>query len=131
MVEVVKYAATGRRKSSIARVCITPGSGKITVNKREFENYFPRETDRIVIVEPLIVSNTQDKFDINVKVTGGGSTGQAGAFRLGLSRALVLCDSELKTSLKKATLMTRDSRMKERKKPGQKGARRKFQWVKR
>ena len=131
MVEVVKYAATGRRKSSIARVCITPGSGKITVNKRGFENYFPRETDRIVIVEPLIVSNTQDKFDINVKVTGGGSTGQAGAFRLGLSRALVLCDSELKTSLKKATLMTRDSRMKERKKPGQKGARRKFQWVKR
>lgn len=131
MVEVVKYGATGRRKSSIARVNITPGNGAITVNKRGFEDYFPRETDRITITEPLRVTNTEGKFDINVKVTGGGSTGQAGAFRLGLSRALALCDAENKPTLKKASFLRRDPRMKERQKPGQKGARKKFQWVKR
>lgn len=131
MVEVVKYAATGRRKSSVARVNLTPGNGAIKVNKRGFEDYFPRETDRITILEPLRVANLMGKFDINVVVSGGGSTGQAGAFRLGLSRALVLCDPENKPILKKSDFLTRDPRMKERQKPGQKGARKKFQWVKR
>ena len=131
MVEVVKYGATGRRKSSVARVNITPGNGAIKINKREFEDYFPRETDRILILEPLRLTNTLGKFDITVKVTGGGSTGQAGALRLGLSRALILCDSENKPTLKKANFLRRDPRMKERQKPGQKGARKKFQWVKR
>lgn len=131
MVEMVKFGATGRRKSSVARVTLTPGSGEIRVNKRPFENYFVRETDRIVITEPLKVTNTLGKFDIDVKVTGGGSTGQAGAFRLALSRALAVCDTENKPVLKKALLLRRDPRMKERQKPGQKGARKKFQWVKR
>ena len=131
MVEVVKYGATGRRKSSVARVNITPGKGAIKVNKRIFENYFPRETDQLIILEPLKLTNTLGKFDISVKVTGGGLTGQAGAFRLGLARALSLCDPENKGVLKKALLLRRDPRMKERQKPGQKGARKKFQWVKR
>jgi len=131
MVEVVKYAGTGRRKSSVARVTLTPGAGKIMVNKREFLNYFPRETDRISIMHPLKLTNLENKFDIAVRVTGGGSTGQAGAFKLGLSRAIIICDPLTRGVLKKAGCMTRDDRMKERKKPGQKGARRKFQWVKR
>ena len=131
MVEIVKYAATGRRKSSIARVNIKPGTGKIRVNKRTFENYFKRATDRMNIVQPLKLTNTENKFDIDVRVTGGGSTGQAGAFRLGLSRALTLCDLDNRPVLKKALMLRRDSRMKERQKPGQKGARKKFQWVKR
>ena len=92
MVEVVKYAGTGRRKSSVARVVLTLGIGKIMVNKREFLNYFPRETDRILILNPLKLVNLENKFDIAVRVTGGGSTGQAGAFRLGLSRAIISCD---------------------------------------
>ena len=131
MVEVVKYGATGRRKSSVARVNLIPGTGKIQINARAFENYFPRETDRITILEPLKMTNTLNKFDIIAKVTGGGSTGQAGALRLGLSRALAICDMENKPVLKKANCLSRDPRMKERKKPGQKGARKKFQWVKR
>lgn len=131
MVEIIKYGATGRRKSSIARVNITPGKGAIKVNKRDFEDYFPRETDRITILEPMRLTNTLGKFDIDVRVIGGGSTGQAGAFRLGLSRALILCDPEYKPTLKKADFLSRDPRMKERQKPGQKGARKKFQWVKR
>ena len=122
MVEVVKYAGTGRRKSSVDRVVLTPGAGKIMVNKREFLNYFPRETDRILIMNPLKLVNLENKFDINVRVTGGGSTGQAGAFRLGLSRAIISCDLLTRGILKKAGCLTRDSRMKERKKPGQKGA---------
>ena len=131
MVEVVKYAGTGRRKSSVARVILTPGQGAILVNSREFTNYFPRETDRISILQPLKLTNLENKFDIAVRVTGGGSTGQAGAFKMGLSRALLVCDPATRPVLKKASCLTRDSRMKERKKPGQKGARRKFQWVKR
>ena len=131
MVEVVKYSGTGRRKSSIARVVLTPGEGKISVNKREFSDYFPRETDRISIIQPLKLTNLENKFDIAVRVVGGGSTGQAGAFKIGLARAIVLCDANTKPVLKKASCLTRDDRMKERKKPGQKGARRKFQWVKR
>ena len=131
MVEVVKYAGTGRRKSSVARVVLTPGQGTILVNKREFTEYFPRETDRISILQPLKLTNLENKFDIVVRVTGGGSTGQAGAFKMGLSRALLVSDLLTRPVLKKAGCLTRDSRMKERKKPGQKGARRKFQWVKR
>ena len=131
MVEMVKYGATGRRKSSVARVNLIPGTGQIRVNKRPFEEYFVREIDRINILEPLKMTNTLTKFDVQVRVTGGGSTGQAGAFRMGLSRALVLFDAETKPMLKKADFLRRDARMKERKKPGQKGARRKFQWVKR
>ena len=131
MVEMVKYGATGRRKSSIARVNLVPGSGKIQVNDRPFEVYFYRETDRINITEPLRMTNTIGKFDVFAKITGGGTTGQAGAFRLGISRALTLLDPGNRPALKKADFLRRDSRMKERKKPGQKGARKKFQWVKR
>ncbi len=129
--EVVKYLATGRRKTSIARATITPGAGKLTVNGRGFEDYFPRETDRILVLSPLKVVNLLNKFDIDVIVNGGGLTGQAGAIKLALSRSLVLFDETNKSVLRKNTCLTRDSRMKERKKPGQKGARRKFQWVKR
>ncbi len=131
MVEVVKYGGTGRRKSSVARVVLTPGTGKISVNSREFTNYFPRETDRILIMQPLKLANLENKFDMDVHVTGGGSTGQAGALRMGLARAIIAHDINAKPVLKKASCLTRDSRMKERKKPGQKGARKKFQWVKR
>ena len=131
MVEVIKYGATGRRKTSVARVNLTPGTGLITINRRSFEEYFTRETDRIMILGPLKATNTLGKFDMNVKVNGGGTTGQAGALRLGLSRALSLCDPENRTALKKSDMLRRDPRMKERKKPGQKGARKKFQWVKR
>ncbi len=131
MVEMVKYAATGRRKCSVARVNLTPGTGAMHVNKRTLENYFLRETDRILILEPLKLTNTLGKFDMVVSVAGGGLSGQAGAIQMGLARALVLFDAESKPLLKKANLLRRDARMKERKKPGQKGARRKFQWVKR
>lgn len=128
---MVKYGATGRRKSSVARVNLIPGTGQIRINKRPFEEYFARETDRLNIIEPLKMTNTLNKFDVQVRVTGGGTSGQAGACRLGLSRALVLFDTETRPLLKKADFLRRDSRMKERKKPGQKGARKKFQWVKR
>ena len=131
MVEIVKYSATGRRKTAVARINLSPGTGKILVNERSFEHYFSRETDRNIVLEPLKVTNNMNKFDILIKVSGGGPTGQAGAVRLGVSRALALCDEENKTALKKATCLRRDPRMKERKKPGQKGARKKFQWVKR
>ena len=131
MVEVVKYAATGRRKTSIARVIITPGTGKITINGRDFEVYFPRETDRIIILSPFKLTNFLSKFDMDVNAVGGGLTGQAGALRMAIARALTLFDQTTRTVLKKNLCLRRDSRMKERKKPGQKGARRKFQWVKR
>ncbi len=131
MVEMVTYGATGRRKCSVARVNLTPGAGKFYINKNEFEKYFIRETDRISILEPLKLTNTVGKFDIDVSVNGGGMSGQAGAVRMALARALVKFDAESKPTLKKADMMRRDPRMKERKKPGQKGARRKFQWVKR
>ena len=131
MVEVIKYSGTGRRKKSIARVELTPGTGVIRINKRTFENYFPRETNQILIVDPLKQTNLFGKFDVEAKIVGGGSSGQAGAMRLAIARALVQLEQENKPILKKASLLTRDSRMKERKKPGQKGARKKFQWVKR
>ena len=131
MVEMVKYNATGRRKTSVARVQVMPGTGQIKINKRPFKEYFWRETDRILILEPLKVTNTLNKFDISVQITGGGPSGQAGALRLGLSRALAQFDEDNKKLLRGGNFLTRDPRMKERKKPGQKGARRKFQWVKR
>jgi small subunit ribosomal protein S9 len=131
MVEMVKYGATGRRKCSIARVNLTPGSGKVLVNKRIFEDYFPRESDRINIMEPMRITNTLNKFDIAASVNGGGLTGQAGAVRLGIARALLKFDLETKGLLRKNKCLTRDPRMKERKKPGMKGARKRFQWVKR
>lgn len=131
MVEVVKYGATGRRKSSVARVTLMPGTGIVSINRREFKEYFPRETDRIMIQVPLKLTSTETKFDVDVKVAGGGSTGQAGAIKLGISRALLVCDLANRGVLKKAGCLTRDPREKERKKPGQKGARKKFQWVKR
>lgn len=131
MVEMVKYGATGRRKCSVARVNLIPGTGKFFVNGRALEGYFPRETDRILILEPLRITNTLNKFDLAVIVTGGGSSGQAGAVRLGISRALLKFDQETRGLLKKNKFLTRDPRMKERKKPGMKGARKRFQWVKR
>lgn len=131
MVEVVQYSATGRRKTSVARVNLTPGTGKIIVNNRPFENYFPLQVDRNIAVQPLNVTNTLGKFDVTASIRGGGLTGQVGAMRLGLARALASCEPGNKKILKKSELLSRDPRMKERKKPGQKGARKKFQWVKR
>lgn len=131
MVEVVKYGATGRRKESVSRVNLSPGTGKFMVNKKTIEKYFPREVDRTVILTPLTLTNTIGKFDAVARIFGGGTTGQAGALQLSLARVLSAIDPENKNILKKANLLRRDPRMKERKKPGQKGARRKFQWVKR
>ena len=126
-----KFYGTGRRKTSVARVWIRPGPGKILVNRRQFEEYFPRETLRMIIAQPLQLTNTFGQFDVLVRVGGGGPTGQAGAVRHGLSRALVRFDDKLRTTLKKAGLLTRDPRMRERKKYGQPGARQKFQYSKR
>jgi len=131
MVEMIRYGATGRRKTSVARVNLIPGTGKIQINKRAFENYFPRESDRTSILSPLNLTNAINKFDITATVSGGGTTGQAGAVKLGLARALAQSDENNRGVLKKSKLLSRDPRMKERKKPGQKGARKKFQWVKR
>ena len=126
-----KFYGTGRRKKSIARVYMTPGSGKITVNKRDIEDYFGLETLKVVVRQPLEATNTLDKFDINISVKGGGFTGQAGAIRHGISRALCQADEEYRPVLKKAGYLTRDPRMKERKKYGLKGARRAPQFSKR
>ncbi len=123
--------ATGRRKTSVARVWIRPGSGRIVVNRRAFEDYFPRETLRMIIAQPMQVTSTAGQFDVLVTVNGGGPTGQAGAVRHGISRALVRFDDKLRLPLKKAGLLTRDPRMRERKKYGQPGARQKFQYSKR
>lgn len=131
MVEIVRYCATGRRKTSVARVFLSPGKGEMRVNHRDFEQYFPSETDRLQILEPMQITNNLSKFDLKIIVTGGGVTGQVGAVKLALARALAKFDSENKSVLKKADCLRRDPRMKERQKPGQKGARKKFQWVKR
>lgn len=122
---------TGRRKTSVARVWVRQGSGRIVVNRRAFEDYFPRETLRMIIAQPLQVTNTAGQFDVIVNVAGGGPTGQAGAVRHGIARALVRFDENLRQVLKKAGLLTRDPRMRERKKYGQPGARQKFQYSKR
>jgi small subunit ribosomal protein S9 len=126
-----RFYGTGRRKASIARVWLQPGEGKIQVNERTLEDFFPRPTLRMVLQQPLKVSGIEGKFDIMATVMGGGSTGQAGAIRLGISRALVRLDAALRGGLKKAGLLTRDPRAKERKKYGQKGARARFQFSKR
>jgi len=126
-----RFYATGRRKTSVARVWIRPGAGRIVVNRRAFEDYFPRETLRMIIAQPLEVTSTVGQFDIFATVGGGGPTGQAGAVRHGLSRALAKFDEKFRLPLKKAGLLTRDPRMRERKKYGQPGARQKFQYSKR
>jgi small subunit ribosomal protein S9 len=126
-----QYNATGRRKRSVARVSLVPGKGRITVNKRELDNYFPRETLQMIIRQPLQVTGMISKYDVVVNVDGGGLSGQAGAVRHGISRALVVLDSDLKPKLKKEGLLTRDPREVERKKFGQKGARARFQFSKR
>jgi small subunit ribosomal protein S9 len=128
---LVEYYATGRRKTSTARVHLRQGSGQITVNHRALDEYFGNEVLKMVIKQPLSLTETVDKFDILVTVDGGGPSGQAGAIRHGISRALQVYNMELRKRLKKAGLLTRDPRMKERKKYGQKGARARFQFSKR
>ena len=127
----VKYYGTGRRKKSIARVYLTPGTGKITINKREIDEYFGLETLKVVVRQPLVATETLEKFDVLVNVHGGGFTGQAGAIRHGIARALLKADAEFRPTLKKAGYLTRDPRMKERKKYGLKAARRAPQFSKR
>ncbi len=130
MAEEIFYA-TGKRKTSVARVWMRPGTGQITINKRPIDQYMSRDSDRVLIMEPLETSHQNNKFDIKVNVRGGGVFGQAGAIRHGISKALVVADASLRDSLKKAGFLTRDSRMKERKKYGQPGARARFQYSKR
>ena len=127
----VQYMGTGRRKKSVARVRLVPGSGKVLVNKREIENFFGLETLRVIVNQPLVLTGTKDRFDVLVNVHGGGFTGQAGAIRHGIARALVKSDEALKPELKKAGFLTRDPRMTERKKYGLKKARRAPQFSKR
>ena len=127
----IQYYATGRRKESTARVFLRPGTGTITVNHREFGNYFPTEALRVQVKQPLQLTETADKFDVLCTVDGGGITGQAGAIRLGIARALCEFNAELRPRLKKDGLLTRDARAKERKKYGMAGARKRFQFSKR
>jgi small subunit ribosomal protein S9 len=127
----IQYYGTGRRKTSTARVYLRPGSGNIQVNKREFNTYFPNEALQMIIRQPLNLTETTGKFDIFVNVDGGGTAGQAGAVRHGITRALLEYNADLRTTLKRAGLVTRDPRKKERKKYGQKGARKRFQFSKR
>lgn len=127
----IAYNATGRRKSSVARVTLKPGTGNITVNKRSVEKFFPRETLRMIIRMPLVLTSMVNKYDVTANVSGGGMTGQAGAIRHGISRALLVLDSDLRPALKKNGFLTRDPRVKERRKYGQKGARARFQFSKR
>ena len=119
-----KYYGTGRRKSSVARVYLIPGTGKITINKKDIEEYLGLETLRVVVRQPFTATNTEGKFDVIVNVKGGGFTGQAGAIRHGISRALLMVDEDYRKALKAEGYLTRDPRMKERKKPGLKKARR-------
>jgi small subunit ribosomal protein S9 len=126
-----KIYATGRRKTSIARVWMKPGTGEITINKRTMDEYFGRPTSKMVVRQPLELTDNIGKFDINVNVCGGGPSGQAGAIKHGITKALLEVDPELRASLKRAGFITRDSRIKERKKYGRRGARRSFQFSKR
>ncbi len=127
----IQYYGTGRRKTSTARVYLRPGKGDILVNRRKFDEYFPNEALRMIIRQPLRLTDTTNKFDILVNVVGGGTAGQAGAVRHGITRALMEFNADLRPALKKAGLVTRDPRKKERKKYGQKGARARFQFSKR
>lgn len=131
MAKTAKFYGTGRRKSSVARVYLTPGTGKVTINKRDMDDYFGLETLKLIVNQPFVVTNTTGKFDVLVNVRGGGFTGQAGAIRHGISRALLEADADYRPALKKAGYLTRDSRMKERKKYGLKAARRAPQFSKR
>jgi len=127
----VQFLGTGRRKRSVARVFLRPGKGQITVNGRTFEDYFPTETTRVVVRQPLLATETADRFDVLVLTDGGGVNGQAGAIRMGIARALTEFNIELRPRLKQLGLLTRDPRQHERKKYGQKGARKRFQFSKR
>ncbi len=126
-----RFYATGRRKTSVARVWLKPGSGNIVVNKKSIEDYFGRETSKMIVRQPLVLTENLGKFDVFVNVCGGGPSGQAGAIMHGITRALMEADGELRASLKKAGFVTRDSRAKERKKYGKAAARRSFQFSKR
>ena len=126
-----KFYGTGRRKKSIARVYLTAGTGKVTINKRDMDDYFGLETLKVIVRQPLVATETVDKFDVLVNVHGGGTTGQAGAIRHGVSRALLQADNDYRPTLKAAGFLTRDPRMKERKKYGLKAARRAPQFSKR
>ncbi len=126
-----KYYGTGRRKSSVARVYLVPGTGKVTINKRDMDEYFGLDTLKLIVRQPLALTETADKYDVITTVRGGGFTGQAGAIRHGISRALLEVDGDFRPALKKAGFLTRDPRMKERKKYGLKGARRAPQFSKR
>jgi len=125
------YYATGRRKSAIARTYLTPGSGQVTINNRPIDDYFQVETAKMDLYQPLVLTNTMNVYDIQVRVVGGGISGQAGAIRHGITRALMLANPEFRGPLKKAGFVRRDPRVKERKKYGQKGARARFQFSKR
>ena len=127
----IQYYGTGRRKTSTARVYLRPGAGEVIVNRKPFDRYFPNETLRMIIRQPLQLTETTAKFDVLVNVAGGGPTGQAGAIRHGITRALLEFNADLRPTLKQAGLVTRDPRIKERKKYGQKGARKRFQFSKR
>jgi small subunit ribosomal protein S9 len=127
----IQYYGTGRRKTSTARVYLRPGTGEVRVNRKTFEDYFPNQALRMIIRQPLTLTDTANKFDILVNVAGGGPAGQAGAVRHGITRALMEFNADLRPALKDAGLVTRDPRAKERKKYGQKGARKRFQFSKR
>ncbi len=129
--KVEEYAATGRRKEAVARVRLALGVGKTSVNGMSIEDYFKTDTLKVYVEKPLTMTDTLKKYDIIAKVSGGGLKGQAGALRHGISRALIVADESLKETLKGAGMLTRDARMKERKKPGQPGARKRFQFSKR
>ena len=131
MAKTANYYGTGRRKSNVARVYLVPGTGKITINKRDIDDYFGLDTLKLIVRQPLVATETADKYDVKVNVVGGGFTGQAGAIRHGISRALLTVDADYRPVLKKAGFLTRDPRMKERKKYGLKGARRAPQFSKR
>jgi small subunit ribosomal protein S9 len=131
MQKLVEHVAVGRRKESVARVRLRPGTGKIKVNKRDFEDFFPRETHRIIVLQPMEVTGTLNKFDVIATLSGGGASGQAGALKHGISRALMKSDNNLRLALKKSGFLTRDPRAKERKKYGRKRARKSFQFSKR
>jgi small subunit ribosomal protein S9 len=130
-VAATQYYATGRRKEATARVFLRPGSGNISVNRREFKEFFPIESTRVHVKSPLVLTETTEQFDVLATVSGGGVTGQAGAIRLGIARALCEFNAELRARLKKDGLLTRDARAKERKKYGMAGARKRFQFSKR
>ena len=131
MAKTTKYYGTGRRKSSVARVYLTPGTGKVTINKKDMDDYFGLDTLKLIVNQPFVATDNVGKYDVLVNVRGGGFTGQAGAIRHGISRALLQADADNRPALKKAGFLTRDSRMKERKKPGLKAARRAPQFSKR